>query len=54
MPQEITDLLERRAAREVVDVVPVVGEHPTVAVQVTDGRRGGDDIFETGFGFGVD
>ena len=50
MPEEITDFLERRVPREVVNVVAAVGQHAAVAVEVTDRRRTGDGVFESGFG----
>ena len=50
VPQEVTDLLERRALRQIVNVVPVVRQHATIAVEITDGRRRGHDVFETGLG----
>ena len=46
VPEQIADLLERRAARQIVDVVAEVRQHAAVAIQVTDGRGGGDDVFE--------
>src|SRR5688572_3881976 len=53
MPQEVTDLLERGIAGEVVDVVPAVRKDAFVAVNETDGRGCGDDVFEATLGFGV-
>ena len=52
MPEQITDLLEGRAALgvgKVVDVVALIGEHAAGAIQVTDGGFTDDDVFETGF-----
>ena len=51
VPEQVADLLEGRPLREVVDVVAVVRKNAAIAVQVTDGRRRGDDVFEAGFGF---
>ena len=39
VPQQVADLLERRALREVVNVVAVVRKNAAIAVQITDGRR---------------
>ena len=51
VPQQVTDFLERRVRRQIVDVVPAIGQDPAVAVDETDARRGRDDVFEAGFGF---
>ena len=50
VPEQVTDLLERRSPREVVDVVPVVREHTAIAIEIANRRRCGDDVFETSFG----
>ena len=46
MPEQVADLFERGVPREVVDVVPAVGEHAAIAVEVTNRGRGGDGVFE--------
>ena len=42
-----------RRVRQIVDVVAVVGEHAAIAVEIADGRRRRDDVFEAGLGLGV-
>ena len=51
VPQQVAGLLKGRKSREVVNVVSAIRQNPAVAVDVADGRRGGDDVFETGFGW---
>jgi hypothetical protein len=46
VPEQETDLLEGGLPREIVDVVPAVRENAQVSIQVADGRRRGDDVFE--------
>ena len=53
VPQQVADLLERRALRQIVDVVAEIRQHATIAVEITDGGRRGDDVFETGLGLRV-
>ena len=50
MPEEVADFLEGRVLRQLVDVVAAVREHAAVAVEIADGRRGRDGIFEPGLG----
>jgi hypothetical protein len=53
VPQQETDLFERRAAfrvREIVNVVSVIREHAARAVEVADCGFAGDDVFQTAFG----
>jgi hypothetical protein len=47
VPQQIADFFERRRLREVVDVVPAIREHALIPVEITNRRRGRDDVFET-------
>ena len=49
MPKQIADFLEGGEPRQVMDVIPAIGENTTLAVEITDGRGGGDDIFQAGF-----
>ena len=51
VPQQIAHFLERRPVRQIVDVVAAVREHPTLAVQVADCRRGRNDVLKPPFGF---
>ena len=51
MPEEVADLLERARFGQVVHVVPAVGEHPAIAVEIADRRRRGDDVLESSLGF---
>ena len=51
MPKEITNLLEGRALREVVNVVAVVRKNAALAVEITNRRGRGDDVLEAAFGF---
>jgi hypothetical protein len=37
VPQQVADLFERRALREIVDVVAVVRKNAAIPIQVTDG-----------------
>ena len=50
MPQQIADFLERRVLGEIVDVVAAIRQHAALAIEIADGRRRDDDVFETGFG----
>ena len=47
VPEQVADLLERGALREIVDVAAAVGEDATIAIQVADRGRGGGDVLET-------
>ena len=49
VPEQVADLLERRALREIVNVVAVVRKNAAIAIQITDGRSRGDDVFQAGF-----
>ena len=51
VPEQVADLFEGGRLRQVVDVVPAVGEHPLLAVEITDRRRGRDDVLEAALGF---
>ena len=51
VPQQVAGLLERRVARQVVDVVSAIREHAAIAVEETNPRRRRDDVFESAFGF---
>ena len=56
VPEQEADLLERRAAlgvRQIVDVVALIRQHAPVAVEVADRRFAGDDVFEAGLGLCV-
>src|SRR5436190_8005897 len=48
MPQQEADFLEGGPPGQIVNVVPAVGKHALFAIQVADGRRGRDDVFEAG------
>ena len=50
VPEQVADLLERRALGEIVNVVAVVRKNAAIPVQVTDGGGRGDDVFEAGLG----
>ena len=50
VPQQVAGLLERRVAREIVDVVAAIREHAAIAVEETNARRRRDDVFETALG----
>ena len=54
VPEQVADFLERRAAREIVDVVAVVRQHAAIAIEVADRGRGGDDVFEPALGLRVE
>src|SRR4051812_18416918 len=47
MPQQVAHLLEGRRLRQIVDVVPAVGEDAALAIQITDRRRRRDNVLET-------
>jgi hypothetical protein len=50
VPEQEADLLEGGPSGQVVNVVARIGEDAAVSIQVTNRRRGCDDILETGFG----
>ena len=47
IPEQVRGFLERGMPGELVDVDATVGEHAGVAVDEADGRRRGDDAFES-------
>src|SRR5579862_9001998 len=50
MPQQVTDLLERRMIGEIVNVVSAIREDSPFAVQIIDRGGGRNGIFEPCFG----
>ena len=51
VPQQVAHLLEGGARRELVDVVPAVGEDTLLPIEIADRRRRGDDILEPALRF---
>src|SRR5690606_37624878 len=46
VPQQVADLLEGGRPGEIVDVVPTIGEHTAVAVDVAQRRGRGDHVLQ--------
>ena len=47
VPEQVAHFLEARAPRQVVDVVPAVGEAAVLAVEIAELGLGGDDPLES-------
>ena len=47
VPEQVADLLEGGVARQIVDVVPAIGQHAALPVEITDSRGGRDDLVES-------
>src|SRR5438445_7456896 len=47
VPEQVAHFLEARAPRQVVDVVPTVGEAAVLAVEIAELGLGGDDSLES-------